>query len=152
MAPARRSFIRDEPGGVSIVLSGRVKVLVLSATGKEVILAFRGPGEIVGEVAAIAGSPRSCAVRSLEPVETLAVGASDFRHFLASHARASTNLVLILIERLPKGDGSRGIVIGVTPQRSTRASKGPRQLANVTLRTHRLRGVALHGENRAAGE
>jgi CRP/FNR family cyclic AMP-dependent transcriptional regulator len=90
----------DEPGGVSILLAGRVKVSSVTAAGKEVILAFRGPGDIVGEIGAIAGASRTCAVRALQPVETLAVGSAAFRQFLEGHARASMHLVLMLIDRL----------------------------------------------------
>jgi CRP-like cAMP-binding protein len=97
----------DDAGSVSILLEGRVKVTSHSAAGREVILAFRGPGDIVGEVGAIAGSPRSSAVRALEPVTTLAVGAADFRAFLDTHGRASMNLVLMLIERLRTADEAR---------------------------------------------
>lgn len=97
----------DEPGGVSILLEGRVKVSSVTAAGKEVILAFRGPGDIVGEIGAIAGASRTCAVRALEPVQTLAVGADAFRRFLDGHARASMNLVLMLIDRLQAADEAR---------------------------------------------
>lgn len=97
----------DESGGVSILLQGRVKVTLVTAAAKEVILAFRGPGDIVGEVGAIAGAARTCAVRALEPVQTLAVGAADFRRFLDGHARASMNLVLMLMERLQAADEAR---------------------------------------------
>lgn len=97
----------DDAGSVSILLEGRVKVTSRGAAGKEVILAFRGPGDIVGEVGAIAGSARSSAVRALEPVQTLAVSAADFRSFLATHADASMNLVLMLIERLRVADEAR---------------------------------------------
>ena len=97
----------DDAGSVSILIEGHVKVTSQSAAGKEVILAFRGPGDIVGEVGAIAGSARSSAVRALEPVQTLAVGAEDFRRFLDTHARASMNLVLMLIERLRTADEAR---------------------------------------------
>lgn len=103
----------DEPGGVSILLDGRVKVTSLSPAGKEVILAFRGPGDIVGEVAAIAGSTRSSAVRAIEPVQTLAVGQGEFRRFLETHARASMNLVLMLIDRLQTADSARAEFAGV---------------------------------------
>jgi CRP/FNR family cyclic AMP-dependent transcriptional regulator len=97
----------DDAGSVSILIDGHVKVTSHGAAGKEVILAFRGPGDIVGEVGAIAGSARSSAVRALEPVQTLAVGAADFRRFLDTHARASMNLVLMLIERLRTADEAR---------------------------------------------
>ena len=97
----------DDAGSVSILLEGRVKVTSVTAAGKEVILAFRGPGDIVGEVGAIAGSTRTSAVRAVEPVRTLAIGAADFRRFLDTHARASMNLVLMLIERLHTADEAR---------------------------------------------
>jgi CRP-like cAMP-binding protein len=97
----------DDAGSVSVLLEGRVKIATVTAAGKEVILAFRGPGDIVGEVGAIAGATRSCAVRALEPVQTLAVGAADFRRFLATHAHASMNLVLMLIDRLQAADEAR---------------------------------------------
>jgi CRP/FNR family cyclic AMP-dependent transcriptional regulator len=97
----------DEAGGVAILLSGRVKITNIAAGGKEVILAFRGPGDIVGEISAIAHATRSSAVRAIEPVQTLAVGASEFRAFLDSHAHAAMNLVLMLIERLREADQAR---------------------------------------------
>lgn len=97
----------DETGDVAILLAGRVKVTNITAGGKEVILAFRGPGDIVGETGAIANATRSCAVRALEPVQTLAVGATAFRGFLAAHGNASMNLVFMLIERLQAADQAR---------------------------------------------
>jgi CRP/FNR family cyclic AMP-dependent transcriptional regulator len=97
----------DEAGGVSILLEGRVKVSAITPAGKEVILAFRGPGDVVGEVAAIAGSERSSAVRAVDPVQALAVGAAEFRAFLNSHERAAMNLVLMLIDRLHSADAAR---------------------------------------------
>jgi CRP-like cAMP-binding protein len=97
----------DEPGGVSVILRGRVKIAAVGPTGKDVILAFRGPGDIVGEIGALAGEPRSSAVRAVEPVQTLAVGAREFRHFLDTHAQAAMNLVVMLIDRLQTADEAR---------------------------------------------
>lgn len=97
----------DDPGGVVIIVSGRVKIANVTAAGKEVILAFRGPGDIVGEIGALANTERSSAVRAIDPVETLAVGAADFRAFLDTHAAAAMNLVLMLIERLHAADDAR---------------------------------------------
>ena len=97
----------DDAGSVSVLLEGHVKVTSATPGGKEVILAFRGPGDVVGEVGAIAGSTRSSAVRALEPVVTLAVADADFRRFLDTHAHAAMNLVLMLIERLQIADAAR---------------------------------------------
>lgn len=97
----------DDPGGVSILLAGRAKVVTLTPGGKEVLLAFRGPGDLVGEVAALAGRTRTSTVRAIDDVETLAVSAADFRRFLGSHAGAALELVLMLIDRLLCSDDAR---------------------------------------------
>jgi CRP-like cAMP-binding protein len=97
----------DDPGGVHVLLSGSVKVATTTAQGKEAILALRGPGDLVGELGAITRSARSSAVRALEPVQTLAIGAREFRQFLDTHPHASMNLVLVLIERLQSSDDGR---------------------------------------------
>ena len=77
----------DDPGQVLALTSGRVKVAVISASGKEVVLGFCGPGELIGERAAFDGSPRSATVTTLEPVEALSLPASGFRAFLEAHPR-----------------------------------------------------------------
>ncbi len=47
--------------------------------GKEIVLAFRGPGDLLGELSAIDGEPRSATVEAIEPVEALALSSRDFR-------------------------------------------------------------------------
>src|ERR1700741_505258 len=44
-----------------IVLSGRMKVYASNAAGREVVIAFHGPGEYVGEMS-LDGRPRSASV------------------------------------------------------------------------------------------
>lgn len=97
----------DEPAGVHVMLSGRVKVSMATPGGKNVILAFRGPGDIFGELSAIGGGSRTTAVRAIEPVGTLFVSTTDFLRFLDTHPRASMSLVLVLIERLRYSDDGR---------------------------------------------
>jgi len=41
----------DTGDSLYLILSGRVKALLMAEDGREVILAFLGPGEIVGEMA-----------------------------------------------------------------------------------------------------
>ena len=72
------------PGAeVLMLLSGRVKASVTNADGREVVLGFQGPGDLVGELALIDDRPRSSTVEALDPVEALAVSAPDFRALLA---------------------------------------------------------------------
>ena len=68
----RGTTVFHEGGGsdeVVVVLSGRVKVSTVTGDGKEVVLAFRGPGDLLGELSAIDGEPRSATVGALGLVE-----------------------------------------------------------------------------------
>jgi CRP/FNR family transcriptional regulator, cyclic AMP receptor protein len=92
---------------VVLVVSGRVKVFSSTEDGTEVILAVRGPGALLGELAAIDDQPRSASVRSMEPVDVLVVGAREFIAFLHDHPRAMWLLMRILTHRLRDADRKR---------------------------------------------
>jgi len=92
---------------VVIVVSGRVKVFTTSAEGTETILAIRGAGALLGELAAIDDAPRSASVLALEPVEVLVVGVVDFTAFLRSRPRLMWMLVQMLTSRLRDSDRKR---------------------------------------------
>jgi CRP/FNR family cyclic AMP-dependent transcriptional regulator len=70
---------------VLVLLSGRVKIAHTTPEGREIVLGFCGPGEMIGEMAVIDGRTRSSTVEALEPVEALAIPASRFRAMLESH-------------------------------------------------------------------
>jgi CRP-like cAMP-binding protein len=107
----RRSAAVFHQGGgsddVVVVLSGRVKVSTVTADGKEVVLAFRGPGDLLGELSAIDGEDRSATVAALEPVEAAVVPARDFRAFLSAHPRVALLLLEMLVRRLRDADRKR---------------------------------------------
>ena len=52
-----------------LLTEGRVKIASISEDGREAVLAFRGPGEVLGELSAIDGQPRSAGVIAVDPVE-----------------------------------------------------------------------------------
>lgn len=111
----RRRFARgamvfhehDESDRVVLVLSGRLKVYSATPDGREAIFAFRSPGDILGELSAIDGRPRSASVAALEPVEALFVVAVDFRAFLQRHPRVALLLLEMLSWRLRDADRKR---------------------------------------------
>jgi CRP/FNR family transcriptional regulator, cyclic AMP receptor protein len=57
----------DQSDRVLAILDGRVKVSLVTADGKEVVLAVRGPGDILGELAFIDREPRSATAASTPP-------------------------------------------------------------------------------------
>src|SRR5947207_2933827 len=80
---------RQTADRVLVLLEGCVKLSCLSDSGKEVVLAIRGPGDLLGELSAIDGEPRSATASALEPVQALSLAASDFQRFLEAHPRAA---------------------------------------------------------------
>lgn len=92
---------------VLIVRSGRVKVASYTADGKEVVLAVRGPGELLGELSAIDGEPLSASASALEPVEVLSVPAEDFRTFLGMRPKVAMTMLQAVSRKLRDADRKR---------------------------------------------
>lgn len=92
---------------VVIVISGRVKVFTTAEDGTEAVVAVRGPGAVLGELAAIDGQPHSASAACLEPLEVLAVGRRQFIAFLHAHPQAMWVLMRILARRLREANRDR---------------------------------------------
>ncbi len=92
---------------VIVLIRGRVKVSTLSDEGKEIVLAFRGPGDLLGELSAIDGEPRSATVEAIEEAEALAIPAAEFRSFLIAHPDVGLLLLQMLSRRLRDADRKR---------------------------------------------
>jgi CRP/FNR family cyclic AMP-dependent transcriptional regulator len=82
-----------------IVLSGRVKVYSSNAAGREVVIAFHGPGECLGEMS-LDGSPRSASVVTLEPTTCALVTRASFREFILAYPEFALHLIEKLICRM----------------------------------------------------
>lgn len=86
-------FIRQGEAGETfyVIESGRVQVLV-SQDGQERVIAERGPGEYVGEIALLLEMPRTASVRTLEPTFLLVLHKADFDHLVSEHLFISRGL------------------------------------------------------------
>lgn len=92
---------------VMVILEGRAKVTCVTDDGRDVVLGFRGPGDLLGELSAIDGLPRSGAVTAVDPVEVLTMGSADFQGFLARHTDVAFSLLRTVTERLRDADRKR---------------------------------------------
>jgi len=92
---------------VLVLLAGRAKVSSFSRDGSEVVLAVRGPGALVGDMAAIDPRPRSATISALEPLEALVIPPEEFRSFLQSNGRVAFLLLRMLTRRLRDADRKR---------------------------------------------
>ena len=92
---------------VMLVTAGRVKIAGTGSDGRESVLAFRGPGDVLGELSAIDGGPRSASVTAVDPIEAVVLPAADFRRFLETSPRATLWLLTRVIARLRESDRKR---------------------------------------------
>lgn len=97
----------DRSDFVVVVTAGRLKIVATTATGGESVLGIRGPGSLVGELAAFDGGPRTASAIALEPTDARVIDAADFRDFVAGHPGAALELIRILMGRLREGDRRR---------------------------------------------
>jgi CRP/FNR family transcriptional regulator, cyclic AMP receptor protein len=88
----------DRAETLYIVLSGRIKVYVAAADGREVILSTQGPGSYVGDMMLDDGV-RSASVVTLEPCRLASLSRDVFREFLMKHPDSALALIKSLIGR-----------------------------------------------------
>jgi CRP/FNR family cyclic AMP-dependent transcriptional regulator len=100
--PAGTHFITAEQPGevVYVLLEGTVKIYVSQADGREVILAFLGPGDTVWEMSLVDSAGRSANVVTTEPTRLLWMDRASFQSCLRSMAPLANNLVRLLSHRL----------------------------------------------------
>lgn len=98
----------DPTDSLYIILSGRLKVMMSDADGKEVILSILGPGEFFGEMGLIDDNPRSASVVAIEPCELLAITRRDFRKCMAENAEMAMAVMRGLVRRLREADRKIG--------------------------------------------
>jgi CRP-like cAMP-binding protein len=96
----------DDAGAVVVLLDGHVKAAMMN-DGREVILAFPGPGELLGELSAVDGKPRSGTVRAVDDIEALVIPGSAFRAFLENRPRVALVLLRSVTARLREADRLR---------------------------------------------
>jgi CRP/FNR family cyclic AMP-dependent transcriptional regulator len=98
----------DPTDSLYIVLSGRLKVMMSDAEGKEVILSILGPGEFFGEMGLIDDEPRSATVVTIEPCELLSIAKRDFKKCLAENFEMTQAVMRGLVKRLREADRKIG--------------------------------------------
>jgi CRP-like cAMP-binding protein len=96
------------------VLTGRVKVVKVQPSGKEVILEIFGPGDPVGAVVAYEGRPFPASAIALDPTTCLLVQRGPFFGLLEKHPSlvrgllsTFTRRIVELAQRIPEVSGAR---------------------------------------------
>lgn len=132
---------------VLILTAGHVKVTRVEADGGELLLAVRGPGEVLGEMGVLDVAPRSATVTAVTPCLTYLLAAPRFariveemglrdllfRHLLSryregeqiraelSELPASQRVVRMLLRLAPASPGAGGLVLALSQDELARS-------------------------------
>jgi CRP-like cAMP-binding protein len=90
----------DPANALYAVMRGRLKASVSGGDGKEIVFNLMGPGEVIGEVSLLDGSPRSLDVEAVEPSELLSLQRRDLVAILERHPKVAIRLAMVLAQRL----------------------------------------------------
>ncbi|MGD9002482.1 MAG: Crp/Fnr family transcriptional regulator [Anaerolineae bacterium] len=105
---ARRTFARGviifhegSPGRtLYIIESGKVRIFVLSESGREITVNIYGPGDVFGELALLDGLPRSAGAMVLEKTTVLTLHRDDFLWHLREYPEMARSIIEVLSARL----------------------------------------------------
>ncbi|GGQ27063.1 CRP-like cAMP-binding protein [Actinomadura coerulea] len=110
----------DESDHVIIIERGWAKVTSATEDGHDVVLAVRGPGDLLAESAVLGGRPRAATVTALSPIRALVVPAARFTGFLDAHPDVWMLVTGTFVQRMD--DSDRRLTAHIT-------SRGPERLA-----------------------
>ncbi len=104
---AGEMLIREGDHGdtLYIILSGALEVTKRDGN-REVTLATRMPGEVLGEMSLIERAPRTASVRAVKPSELLAIGPAAFERLLEQRPETASTLLRTVVGRLRSTEAS----------------------------------------------
>ena len=93
-------YLPGDPGSaVFLVNGGRVKVSKVTRDGKELTLAYRGPGEIFGEACLIDGGPREEMAEAMENALVTEIQRPEFERLLQTQPMLGYRMTKVLAQR-----------------------------------------------------
>ena len=95
----------DPADSLLAILRGKVKVYLLDANGKELVVDVRGAGGYVGEMM-LDEKPRSAWVKTIEPSEFAVIPRNEFKALLLANPELALQIIKNLI-RLARGSNVR---------------------------------------------
>jgi len=94
----------DEGTALYIIRKGKVKIVLPSKVGEEVILTIFTEGDFLGEMSLLDEKPRSADAVAMEESEVYVLNRTDFLSFLQENQNAIKCILSCLSERLRKTD------------------------------------------------
>jgi len=100
----RLVFEGDSGGSVMVIESGRVKIVSSTTDGDEMILAVRGAGHVIGDLAVLSSRPTSAAVVAIDEVGVTVLPGRRYLEFLETRPVTMLALIGRLISALRESD------------------------------------------------
>ena len=94
----------DEGDALFIIKSGQVKVSIVSADGREIILSLLRNGAVFGELSLLDGKPRSANVIATEKTDLVMLRRADFLQLVSRTPKIAISMLAELASRLRKTD------------------------------------------------
>jgi CRP/FNR family cyclic AMP-dependent transcriptional regulator len=101
----------DRSRQVYVLMSGHVRVETSGSTERGVVVAVRGPGDVLGELAALDSAPRAATLCAIDTVEALIVPGEPFARLCQTRARLSWVLLGVVASRV-RDTGRRWVEFG----------------------------------------
>jgi CRP/FNR family cyclic AMP-dependent transcriptional regulator len=101
-AAASRVILQEGKRESHVILlsDGLTKVTAAMTDGRHALLDVRVSGDVVGEISALNGTPRSATVTTCRPSTIRIIHCNDFRAFLRAHPDAAMEMAGIVADRL----------------------------------------------------
>jgi CRP/FNR family cyclic AMP-dependent transcriptional regulator len=84
---------KEQPRGIFVLCEGQIKLSISSSEGKTLILKIARPGEALGLMAVVGGTPYQFTAETLRPSQVAFVRTEDFLRFLKNHREVYKNVV-----------------------------------------------------------
>jgi CRP/FNR family cyclic AMP-dependent transcriptional regulator len=89
----------DAPRGLYVLHAGLGRVYTTSPNGREILHAFVGPGEVIGEIEYFAGQPISCTVEAAQRTEAWFIPSAAVDAVIAKEPRLAVALATTMARR-----------------------------------------------------
>ncbi len=94
-------FQEGEPGSTVILIeSGRAEISITSLSGRKSVLAHMGPGEVLGEIAALDGGPRSATATAASDISGRVLSRQNILKFVSDRPNVSSAIIAELCRKV----------------------------------------------------
>lgn len=90
----------EKGDSVLILLEGQARVTVYTANGREIVLNYAGPGDVLGEIALLDGGERTASVIAMGPLRYLSLDRAAFESLVEGNHRIALRIMRALAQRL----------------------------------------------------